>query len=593
MRSRVRLWVRLIQLSIARLPKYSIGALLALVGSIGVLPFTALAMRELVIGVGQSHGGLALAAAVAVGLGYALSLSIDNITDSLVRTAMDQLGRLHINPQTVEDICAIDGIEHIERSEFLDRLSIVRSGASRIAGTLWNPVVVVANFLKISLTTVLLGMINPLLLLLALLATAPIFADRLGERHIKATELRTSDAFRLQQHLFEVLTGAGSSKEVIVAGAARRLRARREGEWDALQRLRVRAQIGASGMRIAGWMVFVGAFVGALALVLSESTGADTAVGDIVLAVIVAASLRTSVQVAVDSVSRATAVGRFVEPYLWLTDYVGTHGETGTSDAPDRMVHGVSLQQLSFRYEGASKNALSDITADIPSGSVVAIVGEYGSGKSTLVKLLQKFYRPTEGLILVDGVPLDEVASRTLRAKSSGVFQDFGRFQVTMRESVGIGEVSAIGDDERIRGALRSAGAEQFADRLPAGLATQLGVELGGIDLSEGQWQRTALARAAMRSSPILLVLDEPTASLDAEAEEYIFGRFRDLSRQAASASGGVTILVSHRFSTVTTADLILVLKHGRIVERGSHAQLMDAGGEYAELYRLQVKAYD
>jgi ATP-binding cassette subfamily B protein len=223
---------------------------------------------------------------------------------------------------------------------------------------------------------------------------------------------------------------------------------------------------------------------------------------------------------------------------------------------------------------------------------VVAVVGEYGSGKTTLVKLLCKFYRPDSGTIRIDGTDLDDVDTAAWRSRTSVAFQDFGRYHTTLREAIGLGDISRAGAAGRVEDAVRAADAEALAARLPEGLDSQLGREFGGAELSEGQWQKTALARACMRPDPVLFMLDEPTASLDAPSEHAIFERYMARARDLADRMGAITIIVSHRFSTVAGADLILVMESGRLIESGTHAVLAASGGRYAELYGIQAAAY-
>src|SRR5262249_50345806 len=225
----------------------------------------------------------------------------------------------------------------------------------------------------------------------------------------------------------------------------------------------------------------------------------------------------------------------------------------------------------------------------LPAGRTVAIVGENGAGKTTLVKLLCRFYEPTAGRITVDGVPLADVPVEAWRARASAGFQDFARLMLVARESIGVGDVARLAREAEILGALERAAAAELPASLPRGLDTQLGREFqDGVELSQGQWQQVALGRAMMRPAPLLLVLDEPTASLDAPTEHALFERFAGAARRAAAGSGAVTILVSHRFSTVRMADLILVVAGGRIAEAGDHATLVRQGGTYAQLYELQ-----
>jgi ATP-binding cassette subfamily B protein len=225
----------------------------------------------------------------------------------------------------------------------------------------------------------------------------------------------------------------------------------------------------------------------------------------------------------------------------------------------------------------------------------VAIVGENGAGKSTLVKLLCKLYAPTSGRILVDGIDLARLPSDEWRARLAGAFQDFFRFELVARQSVGLGDVPRLDDDRAVRAAVDRAGAADVFDRFADGLNTQLGATWpDGVEVSFGQWQKLALARGFMREQPLLLVLDEPTAALDAETEHAIFERYATALHHAAdgASNGRVSVLVSHRFSTVRMADHIVVLDGARVVQTGSHDELMAAGGTYAELYQIQAAAY-
>ena len=232
-------------------------------------------------------------------------------------------------------------------------------------------------------------------------------------------------------------------------------------------------------------------------------------------------------------------------------------------------------------------------------GSVVAIVGENGAGKTTLVKLLCRLYQPTSGRILVDGVELARMPADAWRSRLAGAFQDFFRFEFRARHTVGVGDVPRLDDEPAVVAAVDRAGADDVVARLAAGLETQLGPTWPeGVEVSFGQWQKLALARGFMRDHPLLLVLDEPTAALDAETEHALFERYAAAARggksngEADRADGRITILVSHRFSTVRMADLIVVLDGARVVEVGTHEELMARGGQYAELYGIQAAAY-
>jgi ATP-binding cassette subfamily B protein len=234
---------------------------------------------------------------------------------------------------------------------------------------------------------------------------------------------------------------------------------------------------------------------------------------------------------------------------------------------------------------------VEDATLTLRAGSVVAIVGENGAGKTTLVKLLAKMYEPTSGSILVDDTPLARIPAGHWRSRLAGAFQDFFRFEFRVRQTVGVGDIPRLNDEAAVVTATRRAGAEDVIARLPAGLETQLGATWpDGVDASFGQWQKLALARGFMRNGPLLLVLDEPTAALDAETEHALFERYAGAA--AGDKDGRITLLVSHRFSTVRMADFILVMDGARVVESGTHDDLMAKGGQYAELYGIQAAAY-
>jgi ATP-binding cassette subfamily B protein len=276
----------------------------------------------------------------------------------------------------------------------------------------------------------------------------------------------------------------------------------------------------------------------------------------------------------------------------WLERYVDEHADRGESSPPERLAEGIELDGVSFRYQGANEDALRDVSLTLKAGTVVAIVGENGAGKSTLVKLLCGLHRPGTGRILVDGADLAGLRPVAWRGAMSGAFQDFVRFEVLARESVGVGRVEEIDDDSRVRRALSAADVGDLEEELPEGLETPLGrAFLDGIYLSGGQWQKVALGRSMMRSAPLVLALDEPTYSLDVESEQRVYEWFSRVAR-TESPAGTVTVIVSHRFSTVRAADRVAVMHEGRVVEEGTHAELLARGGRYAEMYRLQAEGY-
>jgi ATP-binding cassette, subfamily B, bacterial len=248
---------------------------------------------------------------------------------------------------------------------------------------------------------------------------------------------------------------------------------------------------------------------------------------------------------------------------------------------------GIRFENICFTYPGSDEPALRDINLHLQPGQSLALVGENGSGKTTLIKLLTRLYSPDSGRILLDGLDLQQWDGHALRERIGVIFQDFGRYQLLVGENIGAGDVAHFEDRQRWREAADKGMAAPFIEQMPAGYDTLLGRWFkGGRELSGGQWQKIALSRAFMRTGADILVLDEPTATMDAKAEANLYEHFRELCR------GKMTILISHRFSTVRMADRIVVIQEGVIQEEGSHEELMACGGQYAQLFTLQARGY-
>jgi ATP-binding cassette subfamily B protein len=278
--------------------------------------------------------------------------------------------------------------------------------------------------------------------------------------------------------------------------------------------------------------------------------------------------------------------------YLWLGDHATEQGAAGAGTSELPPAGALQFRDVTFRYPGASADALSGVSIDVPAGSTLAIVGDNGAGKTTLVKLLARFYEPTEGTVTLNDIDIGSIDMAAWRAGLTACLQDFSRFEFLVRETVGIGRLAAIEDVAAVHGAIDAAGAEDVVAGLASGVETQLGTSWdGGADLSTGQWQKLALGRAMMRTLPRILLLDEPTAALDAIAEARLFERYAAAS-EFARATGAITIIVSHRMSTVRMADRIAVIEQGRVRQYGSHETLVGVEGPYRELFATQAAAY-
>jgi ATP-binding cassette subfamily B protein len=341
------------------------------------------------------------------------------------------------------------------------------------------------------------------------------------------------------------------------------------------------------------WALFGSAYVGAVvfvALVLRASPG------NVILVLAAGARLSAYIGATVSEVGFLRGFWMDGSRRLaWLEDYAASLAGSADLPVPDVLRHGIRLEHVSFAYPGTSRLVLEDVSLSLPAGSVVAVVGENGAGKTTLVKLLARMYEPTSGTIVVDNQPLARMPADKWRARMAGAFQDFFRFEFRVRHTVGLGDLprlERLENEPAVVTAVERAGANDIISRLGSGLETQLGPTWpGGVEISFGQWQKLALSRGFMRDHPLLLMLDEPTAALDAETEHALFERYAAAARSSRDA-GHVTILVSHRFSTVRMADLIVVLEGARLVEVGTHVELKAKGGHYAELYDIQATAY-
>jgi ATP-binding cassette subfamily B protein len=321
----------------------------------------------------------------------------------------------------------------------------------------------------------------------------------------------------------------------------------------------------------------------------------DASVGDVVIAVTVGQRVGRQVIAMADSIGQVLASVKAAHRFLWLEEYSHAAIERlpDPVPVPAQIRDGLRFDDVSFSYPGTATPVLEHVSLDLPAGATIALVGENGAGKTTLVKLLTRMYEPTSGTIRIDGQDLGRVPAEEWRSRVTAAFQDFTRYELLARQTIGVGDLSRLDHDDAITTALDRARSADLVASLDEGLETRLGRSfVGGRELSGGQWQKLALARAMMRDEPLLLVFDEPTASLDASTEHALFERFAHAAERAANKVGAITLLVSHRFSTVRMADLIVVVDGGRIVEQGAHRELMEARGVYAELFSIQARAY-
>jgi len=564
------------------------GALMALTGpalSVGAKLLVDAALA------GSPRRGLIAAAVLSLTAGAGLIVALYYI--DLLFAVVEKAGAA-LDKRLMRLMGGIAGLAHHERPEYLDRLELLREQRAELAWMTNATAGVLRVAVQLTASAILLARLQPLLLLLPLVGVVSFALGKRARDLQQGALEETTEAERLRKHLFAQATSAAVGKELRVFGLADTLRERHHAAAGAVMRARDRADWRSAGLQAVDALIYGLAYAGAIGLVLARAVRGEASPGDVVLAAGLAAGLNGIVTTAVGYGTHFLNVLRVAQRYLWLEDYARSTriSSVETAPPPARLTGGIELRDVSFHYPRTARPLLDGVSVRLPAGAVVALVGENGAGKTTLVKLLCRFYEPDGGAILVDGVDLRRMPVEEWRARVSAAFQDFSRFEFVARETVGVGQLADIADAAAVRAALARGGAAGVPEALPKGLETQLGQAWeGGVDLSGGQWQKLALSRSMMRTDPLLVIFDEPTAALDAQTEHALFERFAAAARRGESA-GAVTVLVSHRFSTVQMADLIVVLDGGRIVEQGSHAELMRRDGLYAELYHLQSRAY-
>jgi ATP-binding cassette subfamily B protein len=544
----------------------------------------ALWLKLLADGVLDGRRGMVLAAAAGLAASAVATWFLRLVSDRIQRRFRDRV-TIALEAHVARLQASVATVEHHERPEYLDRLAVLRQQVFFLDHMYMSLFTACGWVLRLGVTLVLLVSIHPALAALAAFALPTVLTSAWRPGVERTAEERVAPLARLARHLFELATTAPPGKEVRVTGIGTRLAQRRRETWERWYGPVAAARRGSARWHALGWAVFGGAYVGGVAFV-AGLPGVTS--GALLLAL--AAGSRLSAYI-------AATVGEigFLHMWLdgsrrlaWLEDYAASNARATDAPVPERLADGIRVEHVSFAYPGTDRLVLEDIDLHLPPGAVVAIVGENGAGKTTLVKLLCALYRPSAGRILVDGVDLARMPPVAWRARLAGAFQDFFRFELRARHSIGIGDLSRLDDMNAVEAAVDRAGAGDVVSRLGAGLETQLGAAWpGGEELSHGQWQKVALARGFMRERPFLLVLDEPTAALDAETEHALFERYAKAAR-----GDQITLLVSHRFSTVRMADRIVVLDGARVIEVGSHQELVARGGQYAALYGIQAAAY-
>jgi ATP-binding cassette, subfamily B, bacterial len=530
------------------------------------------------------------AAAVALALSAAGTWLLRVLNTRLSRRFRDRV-TIALESHVARLQASIATIAHQERPEYLDRLSVLRDQVFVLDHMYMSIFSTSGWIIRLGVTIALLASIHPALVLLAVFAVPTVLTSSWRPAVERRAQERGAQFQRLSRHLFTVATTAPPGKEVRATGIGPRLMGDRRTAWERWYGPIAAVRWASAAWHTLAWGVFGAAYVGAIVFVASILAAPAASV---LLVLAAGARLSAYLSATVGEIGFLRGIWMDGSKRLaWLEDYAASVVAHADVPVPRELRRGIRLERVSFAYPGSERLVLQDVTLELPAGKVVAIVGENGAGKTTLVKLLGKFYEPTSGHIYVDDQPLQRMPTDAWRERLAGAFQDFFRFEFQARQTVGVGDVPRVEDEPAVHVAVGRAGASDVVERLGAGLDTQLGPTWpGGVEVSFGQWQKLALARGFMRDAPLLLVLDEPTAALDAETEHALFERYASAAGSSEAANGRITVLVSHRFSTVRMADLIVVLDGSRVAEVGSHEQLMAQRSQYAELYGIQAAAY-
>ncbi|MTD58328.1 ABC transporter ATP-binding protein [Amycolatopsis pithecellobii] len=559
----------------------------------GLLPtltaYLAKLLLDAVVAAVQGHGTTGRIVEIAafqlgVFTATALSTALTNVAQQLLQERMT----LTIRHQVMSHAAKLD-LAFFEGSESYDLLRQASQEApSRPVSMLTSALSLVRTGITFASMVALLVAVSPLLAVIALLAPIPAFISqsKYGARAFMLA-LYVSPIRRRMDYLSSLVTTDTYAKETKLFGLGTYLtdRFRRLGQTYYARERKLTTTRNLVG---TAWSFLSTAAGSGIALYIAlEAVHGRLTIGDLALYTSAATAVQASVQ------GLFTGFSGMYENNLYLDtlyQFLGTRPRitrpTHPRPLPEKVRGHVEFQDVSFSYPGADEPALDSVSFEIRPGETVAVVGRNGAGKSTLIKLLCRLYDPTSGRILLDGVDIREFDPDELRMRISAMFQDYVTYQGTAAENIGLGQLSALDDRERIVDSARRAGAAERIERLPKGYDSPLGRWFDqGVSLSGGEWQKVALARAFMRDAP-LLILDEPTSALDAQAEHELFARLRAL------ASGRTTLYISHRFSTVRQAEQILLLDHGKLAEHGTHEQLMRLGGAYADLFTLQAAAY-
>jgi ATP-binding cassette, subfamily B, bacterial len=531
--------------------------------------------------------------------GLALAFSIAGVTAAnyaadRARMTLGDKTQLLLDSRLLEIVGRSPTLHIHQTPAHLRELELLRDESWEFSQAVPAIISAITTGAQIGVTVVLLASISPVLLLLPAFGLPTLLLSGRTVGLFDRGSRLAAEPSRRALMLYELAADRTAAGELRLFRLRGELLRRFGAEHAMIRNIHVQLNVRAQWARLAGRTVFLVGYLGAIIFVVHRAAIGAASLGEVAMTAVLAGQVLTlvvgSAEVTESLLRTLTTSARFL--YIeQVAEPVG--GEEAAMPVPARLSAGIRLDRVSFSYPGSSAATLREVTLSLPAGATVAIVGDNGAGKTTLVNLLAGLCRPTCGRILVDGTSLAEFDPEAWRQRISAGFQDHAKFEFTVQRAVGLGRLADLDDAAAVTAALRRAGASELLEGLLSGLQTQLGPGWpAGVDLSGGQWQKLAVGRAMMRQDPLLLLLDEPTAAIDAETEHELFTRWTSAVRTVKERCGAITVLVSHRFSAVAMADLIVVLQAGQVHEIGSHAELMAARGVYAELFDLQARGY-
>jgi len=530
----------------------------------------------------------AAGATVAIGVGsVALGAGARN------RSTIEERVTFEIERTLADATASLPGLEQHESPEYVGRIETIRQGQRQLGSLVKDAAYTASSIIGLVVSVVLLASVHPWLALVPLAGLPMFWAARRANARKRPLEESIGREYLLARHLLTLTRNPASAKEIRVFNLAPVLSARLSGCWHSVKHAYVNVALRDSAESLIATAAANAAYAGAVILTVRAAANGTATPGDVVMVALIGQQAMGSLGRLIGGIFGVAAQLRVAERLLWVLDQAAAidihdHATPAVPVPPAGAI--VALDGVTFRYPGTDRDVLTDVTIELQPGAVIALVGQNGAGKSTLVKLLCGFYQPTEGQVTVDGRALTAHDAAAWRSQLTAGFQDFARLEVPLGESVAVGDLQQPHSKERAAWALTQASADGIIARAPNGMETMLGRQWpAGIDLSGGEWQKVSNGRALMREHPRLIIFDEPTSALDPASEQAMFDQ---LGAAARLTRQSITLFVSHRFSTVRHADRIIVFEDGRIVEDGTHEDLVGHDGLYARLFETQAAGY-